>query len=451
MIKFPPFTPYKLLPTRGYAALFSFVVMLAIIVGIGSVFSAITFKSALRNRSSLFDLKNTYAAEGFLEDTLRRIYDNSLNDPVQGESLILDGVTTTLNLANLAEGQQYSFSSLKDKYFKTMALFLDDGSSSASFNYAMQIGAGGLEMGNGSRIEGSIFSNGSVNGGGDNIITGSASLAGTSILDNVTVNQNAQAFGIADSTIGQNATAAEIVHSTISGNATANILSNCTVGQNAFYNTLTNCTVGGQKNTPIIAPANLAPLDFPITLSQMILWQENAASGGIITGNYNISANATLGPKKITGDLTINGGVTLNVAGTIWVLGKLIAGNNSIIKLDASYGSNSGIIMADGPVDFGNNIVFSGSRMARSYVMIISRAVSPQKAFDLGNGVSGAILYAPYGDVDIGNNIEVKEVSAYKLELGNNSVLKYENGLKDVKFSGGSAAAIKIKDWREVE
>lgn len=443
--------PYTQNPTHGYAALFSFVVMLSIIVSIGSVFATTTFKSVLRNRSSLFDLKNTYVAEGFLEDTLRRVYDNVLPDPTQGESLTLDGATATVNLNNLAQGQQYSFSAFKDKYFKTINLLIDDGGTAASFDYALQVGSGGLEMGNNSRIEGSIFSNGSISGGGGNVITQSAFLSSRSTLDNVTVNQNAQAFRIEDSIIGQDAIATEIINSTIGGNATADTLSNCTVGQNVFYNTLTNCTIGGQQNTPITAPANLTPLDFPISSSQMTLWQEDASTGGVIDGDYSISANTTLGPKKITGDLIINNGITLNITGTIWVLGKLIANNSSVIKLDASYGVNSGIVLVDGPVDFGNNVTFSGSGMARSYVMIISRAVSPQEAFNLGNGVSGAILYAPYGDVDVGNNIEVKEVSAYKLKLGNNSVLRYESGLKDIRFSGGSAAVIKIKDWREVQ
>ncbi|MEK7500980.1 MAG: hypothetical protein AAB642_02535, partial [Patescibacteria group bacterium] len=308
----------------------------------------------------------------------------------------------------------------------------------------------GLVMGNGGRVEGTVFSNGSVRGGDNNVVTGGAFLASTSTLERVSVGGDAQAFRIEDSTIGGNATATDIINSTIGLDAVANLLEDCTVGLNAYYNTLNRCTVGGSKISPVPMPPNLPPAGFPISADQMIFWENEALVGGTISGDYILSTDSSLGPRVIAGDLIVNNGKTLTLTGTIWVKGKLILGNNAVVKLSVSYGSNSGVVLVDGQADFGNGVIFSGSGQSpSSHLMIVSQAVSPDKAFELGNNVVGAILYAPYGEVDIGNNIEVREVTAYKINMGNGAVLKYESGLADIKFTGGSAAAPKIKSWQE--
>ena len=426
-------------------------VMLTIFGLLAGVFSQLALKNTFQKRTGAINFQNVYAAEGFLEDALRRVYDPLLADPISGESSVLAGVNVVLNAEGAEAGRQYVFKATsQEKYSQTQTLVVDDGSVSASFNYAMQIGAGGLVMGNDGRVEGTVFSNGSVGGGNDTVITGSAFLAATSTLDGVAVGQDAVAFRIEDSTVGGNATATDIVDSTISGNAVANLLQDCAVGQNAYYNTLTRCTVGGSKTSPIAPPANLPPAGFPISADQMTFWENEALAGGTISGDYILSTDSSLGPRVIAGDLKVNNGQTLTLTGTIWVKGKLILGNNAVVKLSVSYGSNSGVVLVDGQADFGNGVVFSGSGQSpSSHLMIVSQAVSPDKAFELGNNVVGAILYAPYGEVDIGNNIEVKEVSAYKINMGNGAVLKYESGLADIKFTGGSAVTPKIKSWQE--
>lgn len=47
-----------------------------------------------------------------------------------------------------------------------------------AFNYGIQVGDGGMELGNGNLVKGSIYSNGSIIAGNNNIITGSAFVAG---------------------------------------------------------------------------------------------------------------------------------------------------------------------------------------------------------------------------------------------------------------------------------
>ncbi len=51
-----------------------------------------------------------------------------------------------------------------------------------SFGYGVQIGIGGLTMGNGSQIQGSAYSNGNITGSGSAAITGTAAAANTSAL-----------------------------------------------------------------------------------------------------------------------------------------------------------------------------------------------------------------------------------------------------------------------------
>lgn len=442
---------HSLQTDRGFAALYAVLVLLTIFGLLAGVFSQLALKNTFQKRTGAINLQNAYAAEGFLEDALRRVYDPLLADPVSGENSVLSGASVVLSAEAAEAGRRYIFKATsQEKYSQTQTAAVDDGSVSASFNYALQIGEGGLVMGNDGRVEGTVFSNGSVRGGSGTTITGSAFLAATSTLGSVTVNQDAVAFRIENSTIGGHATATDIVDSTISGNAVANLLQDCTIGQNAYYNILTRCTVGGSKTSPIIPPVNLPAANFPISADQMTFWENEASAGGTISGNYNVSSDGSLGPKAITGDLKVDNGQTLTLTGTIWVKGKLILGNNAVVKLSSAYGSNSGVLLVDGEADFGNGVVFSGSGQSSSHLMIVSRAVSPAKAFELGNNVvAGAILYAPYGEVDIGNNIEVKEITAYKINMGNGSVLKYESGLADIKFTGGSAVTPKIKSWQE--
>ncbi|MBI4036048.1 hypothetical protein HY383_03785 [Candidatus Daviesbacteria bacterium] len=47
-----------------------------------------------------------------------------------------------------------------------------------AFTYGLQVGDGGLDLGNSNRVEGSIYSNGNITAGNDNVITGDAWVAG---------------------------------------------------------------------------------------------------------------------------------------------------------------------------------------------------------------------------------------------------------------------------------
>ncbi len=118
----------KLLKTNGgYAALFSFTVMLMIFTAVIGVFSGLAIKSVSRIRLNTSDLKNIYAADGFAEDVLRRIYDVAVVDAADGETLVVGEATVTLTL-NLEDFlKRHNFNSLiYDRYSHNHTLLVDD-------------------------------------------------------------------------------------------------------------------------------------------------------------------------------------------------------------------------------------------------------------------------------------------------------------------------------------
>jgi len=229
---------------------------------------------------------------------------------------------------------------------------------------------------------------------------------------------------------------------TIGGNAWAYSMSSCTVGGNALYQTTsTSCSVVGTK-TPGTAPATPAPL--PISDAQIADWETIAEAGGIIAGPYTPSGTITIGPKKINGDLTITNGAKLILSGPLWVNGNVTFSNNAILTVSPSTGTSGAVIIADatgntatkGIVNLSNNVDISGNGSANSFPMIISTKTGSD-AIELSNNADSVILYAPYGNVEVENGASANQVTAYKLELSNNSSIDYVSGLQSISFSNG--------------
>lgn len=229
---------------------------------------------------------------------------------------------------------------------------------------------------------------------------------------------------------------------TVNGNAWAYSMSGCTVGGNASYQTAsTNCSVVGTK-TSGVAPATPAPL--PISDAQIADWEAIALAGGTIAGPYTPSGTITIGPKKIDGDLTITNGAKLILSGPLWVNGNVTFSNNAILTVSPSTGTGGAVIIADatgntatkGIVNLSNNVTISGNGSANSFPMVISTKTGTN-AIELSNNANSIILYAPYGNVEVENGASANQVTAYKLELSNNSSIDYVSGLQSTSFSNG--------------
>lgn len=282
------------------------------------------------------------------------------------------------------------------------------GNTLVAFKYAIQTGEGGFTMGNNSTINGNVYSNGRISGGNGAQINGDAVSSGAG---------------------------GKIEDLTVAGAAKAHTIEDCTVNGDAYYVVRQSCGVGGTAypNSPDPEPGEM-----PVGNEEITGWQNQALVGGTYVGNLTLNSNQSLGPRKIQGNLVLGNNIILTLTGTLWITGTVSVGNGSRIQLHASYGSSSEVVMADGAISIGNSAVFTPAG-AGSYIMMLSLATS--SAISIGNTANAVILCAPNGWINVGNNISLKEVTAYGITLGNGSVLNYESGLASKSFSGGPGAA----------
>lgn len=224
----------------------------------------------------------------------------------------------------------------------------------------------------------------------------------------------------------------------VTGDVHANTIEDADVGGDAYYTTITNSSVAGTSHPGTADPG---PVDLPLSDATIDQWKANAAAGGTISGDvvYDGTSNS-LGPKKITGNLTVTNGASLTLNGTLHVAGNVTIENNAIVSLASGYGAGSGLIVADGKIVVSNNVTFNGSGTEGSYILILTTnpsldSVSPAMA--LNNNSDNSIFYASDGVITIANNAVVKEVTGFKIDIANNASVQYETGLSDLSFSSG--------------
>lgn len=228
---------------------------------------------------------------------------------------------------------------------------------------------------------------------------------------------------------------------------------------NAYAHTVTNTTVAGtiycqtgsgnNKSCDTSKP-DPVQISMPISEQNILDWKNIAETGGINVGSYVLPSNTTLGPKKITGNLTVTNGVRLTLSGTLWVQGNLLVDNNAIVDLSSGYGSSSGLIVVDGTITISNNATFQGSGTTGSYVMVLSTS-SSSSAITLSNNGGAVVLYAANGTVNLSNNATAKALNGYYISLGNNAVVTYDDGLANVNFVSGPSGTWNIESWKETQ
>lgn len=308
-----------------------------------------------------------------------------------------------------------------------------------NFNYSAQSNANQIFMSNNTTIKGSAYSAGPINMDNGAKITG-----------------NATSYGTSPST------------SYIGGTNQARILGN----GNAFTITPANGFVLGTKTTGVYPAAQnppIAPADLESTIDG---FEASATVGGVIEGNVTIDGvTSTLGPKQINGDLTLTNNAELKLTGNIWVNGNIYVRNGAKMYLDASFGNNSAIVLADyksnradwtkGKITLDNNATISGidknNPKTPSYILMFSTQ-SPQApaeptnwmtypAITVSNNVHGGVYYAPYGSYAQSNVAQIRAVVANGLILLNNAVLDYDGNWGNSGISSGPAGKWTITEW----
>lgn len=451
---------------NGYAAITATLIILASSLIILAGFSFFTFQEVNINRTFTKSIAARAAAEGGEEDALYRIINGK--QIASSETLTVGTAMTTITVTIDGSTRIIRSEGKRENYGRSLEVELTKDTTGASFVYGVQIGAGGLSMQNTTQVNGSIYSNGSIVGSNSPVITGDALVAGVSQISGMTVNGNAQAHNILDSTIsGYASSTIKIENTTVGLDAHANELKQSTINRNAYYMIIDPQTsVAGQKFPGTPPPSDLASLSMPISDTQLDQWEQDAAVGGTISGPcpYKPANGSVIGPAKVLCDVIIDGTNEVTLGGPLWVVGNFEMKNSGILRLSASFGADSSVVIADDPADrsakstviIQNSAQILGSGVSGSYIMVVSRNNSMENnggavAIDVKNSSAASIYYAPHGKLKINNNTSLKEAIAYGIEMANSAILTYESGLSEVNFSSGPSGGFNVKYWREVE
>ena len=183
----------------------------------------------------------------------------------------------------------------------------------------------------------------------------------------------------------------------------------------------------------------------PLSDNNIQDWKDDAASGGTTVGDYNVGwAGGTNGPKRITGNVTVNGGGILTVTGTLWIEGNLTVNGGGQVRLDPSYGSNSGAIIVDGYVSLSGGSNFAGSGSAGSYPFVITTSACPASAgcggnpaISLSGGAGTVALVAQNGTASVNGGSSLKALTAKQITMSGGATLTYDAGLISENFNSG--------------
>lgn len=450
---------------NGQALLTTVIFLLFISTALMFGLSTVALSEIRASRGEENSLKSFVLAEAGVEDLSYRI--QSGKQYSSPESLTLDGATTVTTVTNLdaATRQVVSSGNVLSRVRSVETLLTS--TNGASFHYGTQIGDGGLEMDNSSRVNGSVYSNGNIVGNNEPRITGDAFAAVSSTVSGMTVDGNARANRLEDNAIGGSATSSTVIYrGSVGIHGYADTFSGGTISGNAYYNTSVSATttVDGLKIQESPAPANLPKLDMPISDALLDQWENEAAANGITncSGTYEPPNGSTL-QGKYTCNIEIDGTKIVTLTGALWVSGNFDMANSAQLKLAPSFGSFSSVVIADNTgnrttsskISVSNSAQILGSGQAGSYIMVVSRNNSAElggdeTAIEVGNSSAAAIYYAPHGLISLQNNVNLKEATSWKMHLKNSATVTYEGGLANVQFSSGPTGGFKLQSWTEI-
>ena len=450
--------------STGQALLITVVLILfamLILVGIGTTFA---LKRAASSELDVQSKRSYFLAEAGLEDAVFRLKRGKNLPPTY--TLSLSDASATISVTPVLGGQDI-LSVADVRFLKRAARSFMKPGVGISFPYGVQIGEGGLVMENTSKVIGSVYSNGNIIGNNSPTVTGDAFAATISRIGHITIDGLARAHLITDTTVGESATSTSDIDSvSIGRHGYADRIIDSTIGGDAYYqSTISGSTVGGSTFPATPAPSDLPEIPMPIADSQLDTWETEAEAGGVISSPcpYEPASGSSLGPVKINCDLVIDGTKIITLAGTLWVSGNFSIENSAQLKLSPSFGSLSGVVIADtisnrttsSKISVENSAQILGSGTPGSYVLVVSRNNSAEGggsevAIDIKNSSNAPVFYAPHGLITIQNNTNLKEATAYKLHLKNSATVTYESGLVSANFSSGPGGGWSIDSWKEV-
>jgi len=423
------------------------------------------YRDILQFRTLSISKQVFFVGEAAIEDAIYR-HRSNLNYS-SSESFTI--ATTSVNVSRSVVGDTFQFDIDADGYDITRKGYLEftigDG---ASFGYGLQSDTGGILMENSSEVLGNIYANGSVVGvgGGKNgsKVSGTVISAGASgYVEGVYSTSSIYAHDMVDVWVEEDAYCDSIDDSTVSGFL--------------FCNSVT-----ATSPNPADGPG---PSDQPVTVLPLsdddIEGQKAEASAGeIITaasprcssGTFIIDGSTTTGPAKIECDVEVRtSGTTWTLTGQIWIEGDLTIGvGEPEIAIDSSLDGKAVVIVADNEsdrvtsskIDMSNKATFTGYG-TDSYIILISQnndeegagaGAGGEIAIDSGqSSVGEVLLYAPHGEIVIGQSGTFVGVAAELIRLKNSAKVVYESGAISLEFpcGGTCAGGYIVNTWEEVQ
>lgn len=165
---------------KGFAAIMALLAVISLVLVISLSISIIIINENQIDKNLVFSTQSYYSAESGVEDALLRIMNNDY-DYTATNNFNFDGsaVSQTIdqNSNSTVVKSASSYRGNERKVQTELVITTDD----ISFHYGVQVGTGGLVMGNNSSIIGNLYSDGSVSGGGT--ITGDLIVATGMDLD----------------------------------------------------------------------------------------------------------------------------------------------------------------------------------------------------------------------------------------------------------------------------
>ena len=169
---------------------------------------------------------------------------------------------------------------------------------------------------------------------------------------------------------------------------------------------------------------------------------------------------------KIDCDVFVDKNSTVwTVTDTVWIEGNLEFKSGPTIESDPAQATRTVLMIVDNESDrtnssqitIANGTNFSAPSSPKAYIMLVSMNEDAENggsnvAIDMGQSSNGdVIVYAGHGEISLANSITLKEVTAYLINMGNNSTIEYESGLINLNFTSGPGGGFEIGDWNEVE
>lgn len=216
------------------------------------------------------------------------------------------------------------------------------------------------------------------------------------------------------------------------------------------------CTTGSNNNKACNTTHGLPPPQpLPFSDANIQAWKDDAAAGSSL-GTQTIGwAGGTLGPAKITGNLTVNGGGTLTLTGPLWVTGTVTITAGGKVRLPADYALNSETIVADGTITISGGGSL-GSGTAGSYLFVVSTSKCPNdincsgaSAINITGGAGAIAAAAQSGNVALSGGAALKAVVGNSITVTGGSSITYDSGLASPSFQSGPSGAYVLQSWLE--